>query len=38
MVKVTCIMCSKEFETQKSTRKYCSPECINSARRAKWAE
>ena len=38
MVKVTCVICGKEFESQKSTKKYCSQECINASRRIKWAE
>ena len=35
---VTCTVCGKEFEAQKSTKKYCSNECRNAARREKYAE
>ena len=37
MVNVTCVVCSKEFEAQKTTKKYCSKDCENAMRRAKWA-
>lgn len=37
MVQVKCVVCGKEFESQKSTRKYCSKECENTMRRIKWA-
>lgn len=37
MVQVKCVVCGKEFESQKSTRKYCSKECENAMRRIKWA-
>lgn len=33
-----CVVCGKEFEAQKSTKKYCSKECQNAARRIKYAE
>ena len=33
-----CIVCEKEFEAQKSTKKYCSKECMNAMRRIKYAE
>lgn len=35
---VTCIICDKKFESQKSTKKYCSNECMNTARRKRRAE
>ena len=35
---VKCIICGKEFEAQKSTKKYCSNECLNASRRKKYAE
>lgn len=38
MVIVKCVVCGKEFEAQKTTKKYCSNECLNAARRRKWAE
>ena len=38
MVNVTCVICGKEFQSQKSTRKYCSQDCLNASRRQKWAE
>lgn len=38
MVIVKCIVCGKEFEAQKTTKKYCSNECMNAMRRQKWAE
>lgn len=34
---VKCIVCGKEIEAQKSTKKYCSKECGNAMRRMKWA-
>lgn len=34
---VKCIVCGKEFEAQKSTKKYCSKDCVNAMRRNKWA-
>ena len=34
---VKCVICGKEFEAQKSTKKYCSQECLNASRRQKWA-
>ena len=34
----TCIVCGKEFEAIKSTKKYCSIECNNAMRRKKYAE
>lgn len=37
-MKIKCIVCGKEVEAQKSTKKYCSKECMNAARRQKWAE
>ena len=37
-MKVICTVCGKEFEAQKSTKKYCSNECMNAARRKKYAE
>lgn len=33
-----CIVCKKEFEAIKSTKKYCSVECQNAMRRQKYAE
>lgn len=38
MVIVTCTVCGKEFESIKTTKKYCSTECMNEARRIKYAE
>ena len=35
---VKCVVCGKEFESIKSTKKYCSKECVNKLRRQKWAE
>ena len=32
-----CIICGKEFEAQRSTKKYCSQDCANAARRIRWA-
>ena len=32
-----CIICHKEFEAIKSTKKYCSKECMNASRRQKYA-
>ena len=37
MVKIKCVVCGQEVEAQKSTKKYCSKECSNAARRIKWA-
>lgn len=34
---VKCVVCGKEFEAQKSTKKYCSNECMNAMRRIRWA-
>lgn len=31
-----CVICNKEFEAIKSTKKYCSKECENTARRIKY--
>lgn len=33
-----CIICGKEFEAIKSTKKYCSKECQNKARRIRYAK
>lgn len=33
-----CIVCGKQFEAIKSTKKYCSIECQNAMRRQKYAE
>ena len=35
---VKCIMCGKDFEAQKSTKKYCSNECMNAMRRIRWSQ
>lgn len=35
---VKCIVCGKEFEAQKTTKKYCSNDCMNAARRRRRAE
>lgn len=32
----TCVICGKEFEAIKSTKKYCSQECNNEARRLRY--
>ena len=34
---VKCIVCGKEFEAQRATKKYCSNDCMNAMRRVKWA-
>lgn len=31
-----CVICGKEFEAIKSTKKYCSNACMNQARRERW--
>ena len=36
MVTVTCSVCGKQFESLKSTKKYCSKECENTARRQRY--
>jgi hypothetical protein len=33
----TCVVCGKKFEAQRSTKKYCSNDCMNAMRRLKWA-
>ena len=38
MVQVTCVICGKEFESIKTTKKYCSKECMNEARRINYAQ
>lgn len=38
MVKVVCVICGKEFESAKTTKKYCSQDCANKARRIRYAE
>ena len=38
MVNVICVVCGKEFQAQKTTKKYCSKDCENAMRRKKWAE
>ena len=38
MVTVKCVICGKEFESLKSTKKYCSKECENANRRLKYAQ
>ena len=35
---VTCTVCGKEFEALKTTKKYCSADCMNAARRKKYAD
>lgn len=37
-MKNICIICGKEFEAIKSTKKYCSKECANQARRIRYAQ
>ena len=37
-MKLKCVICEKEFEAQKSTKKYCSNECLNASRRKKYSE
>lgn len=37
-MKNICIVCEKEFEAAKSTKKYCSKECENAMRRKRYAE
>lgn len=32
----TCVVCHKPFEALKSTKKYCSNTCMNTARRERW--
>ena len=34
----TCVVCGKQFEAIKSTKKYCSDECTKTARRIRYAE
>ena len=34
---VKCVVCGKEFTSIKSTKKYCSRECVNTLRRQWWA-
>ena len=34
---VKCVVCGKEFEALRSTKKYCSDDCVNAMRRMKWA-
>ena len=34
---VKCVVCGKEFEAQRATKKYCSNDCMNAMRRVKWA-
>lgn len=34
----TCIICGKEFQAKKSTKKYCSQQCANTARRIRYKE
>lgn len=33
-MELTCIVCGKKFEAKKSTKKYCSLDCVNAKRRA----
>lgn len=35
---VKCVICGREFEAQKTTKKYCSNNCMNAARRQRRAE
>lgn len=35
---VKCIVCGKLIEAQKTTKKYCSVECMNTMRKKKWRE
>ena len=37
-MKNICVVCGKEFEAIKSTKKYCSDECRNAARRQRYQE
>ena len=37
-MKNICIICGKEFDAIKSTKKYCSNQCANLARRIRYAE
>lgn len=37
-MKNICIICGKEFDAIRSTKKYCSQECSNTARRIRYAE
>ena len=37
-MKNICVICGKEFDAIKSTKKYCSQECNNKARRIRYAE
>lgn len=34
----TCVVCGKQFEAIKSTKKYCSDECSRAGRRIRYAE
>lgn len=38
MVTVTCSICGKIFESQKTTKKYCSDSCRNAARRITYSK
>lgn len=33
---IKCIVCGREVEAQRTTKKYCSKDCENTARRIKW--
>lgn len=37
-MKLICVVCGKEFEGVKSTKKYCSRDCMNAMRRQKYSE
>ena len=37
MIIVKCVVCEKEFEAQRATKKYCSTDCENAMRRIKRA-
>ena len=37
-MKNICVICGKEFDAIKSTKKYCSKECNNMARKIRYAE
>ena len=38
MVKVICSICGKQFQAQRSTKKYCSKQCENAHRRIRYQE
>ena len=37
-MKVICAVCNNEFEAQRASKKYCSNDCMNQARRERYAQ